>query len=230
MPTLEHFAGLGSTRVVLRGPEAAVRSEVWPVLAAMHALVDAVSVATVPDQAPNGRSAGEARPVGSARPVAPGVGAASEETRLRRAPADGAHRHVRRPAAGVLAGGATARIDAVSDSLEFAVPDDSEPRLPEGSTVRTAQSMTDQPRRLHALRPWVVGPCNPLGPPRSTLWFDPPVARGRPVHPDLYEGCAGVVHGAALAAAFDIILTAANVLADAAGPTVELTIRYAGPR
>jgi acyl-coenzyme A thioesterase PaaI-like protein len=37
------------------------------------------------------------------------------------------------------------------------------------------------------------------------------------------------VHGAALAAAFDMILTAANVMSDAAGPTVELTIRYRRP-
>jgi len=74
----------------------------------------------------------------------------------------------------------------------------------------------------------VVGTCNPLAPPLE-LWFDPPVARGRVVFTPTYEGAPGCVHGAALAAAFDIVLTAANVLAGAAGPTVELTIRYRKP-
>ena len=49
------------------------------------------------------------------------------------------------------------------------------------------------------------------------------------VYGPTYEGAPGVVHGAALAAAFDIVLTAANVMADAAGPTVELSIRYRKP-
>jgi acyl-coenzyme A thioesterase PaaI-like protein len=74
----------------------------------------------------------------------------------------------------------------------------------------------------------VVGACNPLAPPIE-LWFEPPVALGRAVFSPTYEGAPGWVHGSALAAAFDIILTAANVLADAAGPTVELTIRYKRP-
>jgi acyl-CoA thioesterase FadM len=74
----------------------------------------------------------------------------------------------------------------------------------------------------------VAGPCNPLAPPLE-VWFDPPVARGRAVFSPTYEGAPGWVHGAALAAVFDIVLTAANVLADAAGPTVWLTIRYRRP-
>jgi acyl-coenzyme A thioesterase PaaI-like protein len=37
------------------------------------------------------------------------------------------------------------------------------------------------------------------------------------------------VHGAVLCAAFDMVLTAANRLADAAGPTVELSVRYRKP-
>jgi acyl-CoA thioesterase FadM len=37
------------------------------------------------------------------------------------------------------------------------------------------------------------------------------------------------VHGAVLAGAFDIMLTAANVIANGAGPTVELSVRYLRP-
>jgi acyl-CoA thioesterase FadM len=37
------------------------------------------------------------------------------------------------------------------------------------------------------------------------------------------------VHGAALVATFDIILTAANAIAGATGPTVRLAVRYRRP-
>jgi len=129
------------------------------------------------------------------------------------------------PPTGVLAD-ATARITAVSDALESAVPDDSEP-VPRFAGYDVA---TEERNGLTESMPFdmVAGPCNPLAPPIE-LWFDPPKARGRAVFSPTYEGAPGWVHGAALAAAFDIILTAANVLADAAGPTVELTIRYRRP-
>ena len=68
----------------------------------------------------------------------------------------------------------------------------------------------------------VVGTCNPVAPPIE-IWFDPPKAVGKVVFTPQYEGAPGCVHGAAIAAAFDIVLTAANVVAGAAGPTVELT-------
>jgi hypothetical protein len=74
----------------------------------------------------------------------------------------------------------------------------------------------------------IVGSCNPVAPP-MTIEFDPPKAIGTINFTAQYEGAPGCVHGAALAGAFDIILTAANFLAKAAGPTVELTIRYRKP-
>jgi acyl-coenzyme A thioesterase PaaI-like protein len=74
----------------------------------------------------------------------------------------------------------------------------------------------------------IVGSCNPVAPP-MIIEFDPPKALGRIDFTPQYEGAPGCVHGAALAGAFDIILTAANFLANAAGPTVELTIRYRKP-
>jgi hypothetical protein len=74
----------------------------------------------------------------------------------------------------------------------------------------------------------IVGSCNPVAPP-ITITFEPPKAIGRVDFTPQYEGAPGCVHGAALAGAFDIILTAANFMVNAAGPTVELTIRYRKP-
>ncbi|HVC69598.1 MAG TPA: hotdog fold domain-containing protein [Acidimicrobiales bacterium] len=74
----------------------------------------------------------------------------------------------------------------------------------------------------------IVGTCNPVAPP-ITVDFQPPKAVGRVTFSPSYEGAPGCVHGAALAGAFDIMLTAANFMANAAGPTVELTIRYRKP-
>src|SRR6202035_5282077 len=58
----------------------------------------------------------------------------------------------------------------------------------------------------------VIGSCNPVALP-LTIEFEPPKAIGRAVFTAPYEGAPGCVHGAVLAAAFDIMLTAANVIA-----------------
>ncbi len=74
----------------------------------------------------------------------------------------------------------------------------------------------------------VVGRFNPVALP-VVLSFEPPLAIGTAVFTTPYEGGPGWVHGAALAATFDIVLTAANHLSGAAGPTVWLTIRFRRP-
>jgi acyl-coenzyme A thioesterase PaaI-like protein len=74
----------------------------------------------------------------------------------------------------------------------------------------------------------VIGSCNPVALP-ITIEFEPPKAIGSAVFTAPYEGAPGCVHGAVLAGAFDIMLTAANVIANGAGPTVELSIRYLKP-
>jgi acyl-coenzyme A thioesterase PaaI-like protein len=116
---------------------------------------------------------------------------------------------------------------ALADELADAVPEPDP--VPTGryadETEEPGQAMS-----LAAAMPFdmVIGPCNPLAPP-LVLELDPPVARGRATFTPPFEGAPGCVHGAALAATFDIMLTAANVIADAAGPTVELRIRYLKP-
>ena len=129
------------------------------------------------------------------------------------------------PAPGALLSVA-AGVDALCAELAAAVPD--EGPEPVGRHVEIPGS--DGPPDLTASMPFdmVVGTCNPVAPPVD-IWFDPPKAAGRTVFTPQYEGAPGCVHGAAIAAAFDIVLTAANVVAGAAGPTVELKIRYRRP-
>ena len=74
----------------------------------------------------------------------------------------------------------------------------------------------------------VIGRYNPIALP-VMISFEPPLAIGTAVFTTPYEGGPGWVHGAALAATFDIVLTAANHLSGAAGPTVWLTIRFRRP-
>jgi hypothetical protein len=74
----------------------------------------------------------------------------------------------------------------------------------------------------------IVGPFNPLALP-VVLDFAPPKALGRAVFDVGYEGAPGCVHGAVLAATFDIILTAANAIAGFTGPTVHLGLTYKRP-
>jgi acyl-coenzyme A thioesterase PaaI-like protein len=122
---------------------------------------------------------------------------------------------------------ATARIAALVKELEAYVPDVGPiPRnwTPDGTIDRR------DPAILANRLPFdmVVGTCNPLAPP-ITMEAVPPKAVGHTVFTAPFEGAPGCVHGAALAAAFDLVLTAANLVADAAGPTVTLSISYLKP-
>jgi acyl-CoA thioesterase FadM len=74
----------------------------------------------------------------------------------------------------------------------------------------------------------IVGPFNPLSVP-VRLAFAPPKAIGYATFGVAYEGAPGCVHGSALLATFDIILTAANAIAGATGPTVRLGLHFRRP-
>jgi acyl-coenzyme A thioesterase PaaI-like protein len=126
-----------------------------------------------------------------------------------------------------ILGEATARVAALAAELGVHIPETGPiPRnwSPDGDIDRR------NPAILANRMPFdmVVGACNPMSPP-ITLEAAPPKAIGHTVFPSPFEGAPGCVHGAALAAAFDIILTAANLVADAAGPTVTLSISYLKP-
>lgn len=130
------------------------------------------------------------------------------------------------PPASALADAAR-RVDELADRLEGSVP--VEGPVPVGRFAAHPVG-SDEVNALTSAMPFdmVIGSCNPLSPPVE-IEFAPPLAIGRVVFSPTYEGAPGCVHGAALAGCFDIMLTAANVLADAAGPTVELSIRYRKP-
>ena len=83
---------------------------------------------------------------------------------------------------------------------------------------------------LHQVMPFdmVVGRCNPVAPP-VTITFQPPLALGVATFAATHEGAPEWVHGAAVAAAFDMVLTAANLVHGVAGPTVSLSLRYRRP-
>ncbi len=74
----------------------------------------------------------------------------------------------------------------------------------------------------------VVGHYNPLALPLE-MDNDPPRAVGRARFTTPYEGPPGCVHGAVIASAFDMVCNEANKLADVAGPTARLSIRYRRP-
>lgn len=119
------------------------------------------------------------------------------------------------------------RVEELADRLEASVP--AEGPAPVGRFALDPAG-PDEVDGLSSAMPFdmVIGSCNPLSPPVE-LEFDVPLAIGRVVFSPTYEGAPGCVHGAAIAGCFDIVLTAANVLAGAAGPTVELSIRYRKP-
>ncbi len=119
----------------------------------------------------------------------------------------------------------TARLEAVADELEAHVPDVPLPRF-----VGPEEDGPSKEVPLGSAMPYdvVVGPFNPLALP-VVLDFEPPKALGRASFDVAYEGAPGCVHGAVLAATFDIVLTAANAIAGATGPTVRLALRYLRP-
>ena len=119
----------------------------------------------------------------------------------------------------------TAQLAAVADELEAHAPESPIPRF-------MAPDAEERPKEvpLGGAMPYdvVVGPFNPLAVP-VVLDFEPPKALGRAVFDVGYEGAPGCVHGAVLAATFDIILTAANAIAGFTGPTVHLGLTYKRP-
>lgn len=120
---------------------------------------------------------------------------------------------------------ATATLEAVAGRLAGAVPAAPFPRFAEPGPLPPGEART-----MGASMPFdvVIGRYNPLALPVA-IRFEPPLAIGTGTFTTPYEGAPGCVHGAALAGTFDIVLTAANHLAGAAGPTVRLALRFRRP-
>ena len=119
----------------------------------------------------------------------------------------------------------TAQLAALADELEAHAPEVPLPRF-----IAPDEDGPPKEVPLGGAMPYdvVVGPFNPIAAP-VVLDFEPPKALGRVVFDVTYEGAPGCVHGAVLAATFDIILTAANAIVGSVGPTVRLALRYLRP-
>ena len=118
-----------------------------------------------------------------------------------------------------------AELTAIADRLEAHVPDPVPPRHIPGPP----RALTD----LQDGMPFdpVTGRWHPFALPVEfhPAADDPDRAIGRASFSVAFEGPPGCVHGAVLAGVFDMALTAANRLADAAGPTMKLSLRYRKP-
>lgn len=75
----------------------------------------------------------------------------------------------------------------------------------------------------------VLGAYNPMSPPVRCRWEDP-VVHATAVFPNPLEGPPGVLHGGMVAAAFDAVLTVANIMTlGHPAPTARLEITYKAP-
>jgi len=118
-----------------------------------------------------------------------------------------------------------AKLREVADELERHLP---EVPLPRFLMLPAEDLPKNMP--LGGAMPYdpIVGPFNPLAVP-VRLAFEPPKALGYATFGVAFEGAPGCVHGSALLATFDIILTAANAIAGATGPTVRLGLHFRRP-
>jgi hypothetical protein len=114
---------------------------------------------------------------------------------------------------------AAARIAAVADALEPALPAVAPPRYGGGPI--------EEP---HDIFPYdvMLGLYNPIALPIEMEW-QPPLAVGRASFDTPYEGPPGCVHGAVLAAAFDQVINIANIHSGTAGPTRTLSLEFKKP-
>ena len=119
----------------------------------------------------------------------------------------------------------TRELEALVDRLEATVP--SPP--PPVTDVGARGTMIDGATMAEALAfDVVIGRYSPLALP-VRIEFDPPRALGYATFTLPYEGPPGCVHGAVIAATFDIILTAANVVAGMPGLTATLNTSFVRP-
>jgi hypothetical protein len=112
----------------------------------------------------------------------------------------------------------------VADRLEGEAPNTKRPR--------NQPRATDDPRDIFPTSP-VIGRANPIAPP-AELWTveggdGQPELRGQVMFNYQYEGPPTCVHGGVIAELFDEMLGAANIVANHAGMTGTLTIRYRRP-
>jgi hypothetical protein len=130
---------------------------------------------------------------------------------------------------------AARKLQEIADELERHSSDPSVSRtlVPEWAGAddpAVAEGLADGGLDLAGRMPFdvIVGRHNPLALP-LTVSFDPPKALLAGTFTRQYEGPPNCVHGAVLAASFDVVLAVANVIAGVPGPTAKLAITYRRP-
>jgi acyl-coenzyme A thioesterase PaaI-like protein len=113
-------------------------------------------------------------------------------------------------------------LGALADRLEAHIPDPPPPVTNVGARGPMVDGSTMAERMAFDV---VIGRYSPLALPVE-ISFEPHRAIGRAEFTAPYEGPPGCVHGAVIAATFDIVLTAANIINQTPGLTVSLTTKY----
>ena len=131
---------------------------------------------------------------------------------------------VGKPVASQLLAEATTTLQGVADTLEGAAENLKRPRRQPTPTSAAAELFPTSP---------IVGPANPIAPP-ARIWTEKgeggqPELRGQVTFDYQYEGPPTCVHGGVIAELFDELLGAANIVADKAGMTGTLTVKYRRP-
>jgi acyl-coenzyme A thioesterase PaaI-like protein len=116
-------------------------------------------------------------------------------------------------------------LDALAARLEQHVPDPTPHITETGRSGAIDDGFTMAERMPFDV---VIGRYTPLALPIE-IEFDGERAVGHATFTTPYEGPPGCVHGAVIAASFDIVLTAANMAAKTAGLTVTLEVGYRRP-
>lgn len=115
------------------------------------------------------------------------------------------------------------RVDELTALLRSHTPEVAYPRF-----VFTPDDIEETPLADRMPFDAVIGAYNPIALPVDVTVVDGK-ALGRARFTTPFEGPPGCVQGGVIAATFDIVLSAANRAAQAAGPTVSLAMRYRRP-
>jgi acyl-coenzyme A thioesterase PaaI-like protein len=131
---------------------------------------------------------------------------------------------VGRPVADDELGRAAATLEEVATRLELVAEDRKRPRAQPQPGMDARELFSTSP---------IIGTANPIAPP-AYIWTvegedGRPEIRGQVTFDYPYEGPPTCVHGGIIAEIFDELLGAANIIAQTAGMTGTLTVRYRKP-
>jgi hypothetical protein len=121
-------------------------------------------------------------------------------------------------------GAAADQLTRIADALEAGAPASKRPRFQPNATGHPQDFFPTSP---------LIGFANPVAPPVE-IWSVEGEGGGREIRGRVtfgypYEGPPTCVHGGVIAALFDEIMGAANLVAETAGMTGTLTVRYRRP-